>query len=63
MSSAFGEPTRWAMHPKNGCDHKNTRRDEKYSTCLDCNHIAPLMQRCAFCAGRLRPRTVFGNVT
>ena len=50
MSSAFGEPIRWAMHPQNGCDHINTKRDEKYETCLDCNHIAPLMQRCAFCS-------------
>lgn len=50
MSSAFGELTRWAMHPKNRCDHKNTRWDEKYSTCLDCNNIAPLMQRRAFCS-------------
>ena len=50
MSSAFGEPKRWAMHPQNGCDHINTKRDEKYETCLACNHIAPLMQRCAFCS-------------
>ena len=44
MSSAFGGPIRWAIHPENGCDHIHTRRDEKYSTCLDYNHIAPLMQ-------------------
>ncbi len=50
MSSAFGESPRWALHPKNGCDHRNTRQDEEYSTCLDCNNIAPLMQRCAFCS-------------
>jgi len=50
MSSAFGEPIRWAMHPFSGCAHKNTKRDEKHETCLDCNHIAPLMQRCAFCS-------------
>jgi hypothetical protein len=50
MSSAFGEPTQWAVHPEHGCEHKNTRRNQKYSTGLDCNHSAPLMQRCAFCS-------------